>query len=133
MACCLVSSAAEAFWLPLPPLCSQATHSRPKTQDRRFHQHTLLPTFPPTICVKITQMTTARTSGSFAHTHSQSQWNALLFLEWDSQENRVEVSVLKIQEPGSSAGAKNSAVLLPSQSALLMEEREGNALLASVF
>lgn len=30
------------------------------------------------------------------------QWNALLFREWGSQENRVEVTVLKIQEPGSS-------------------------------
>lgn len=123
MECCLVSSVAEGHCLCQPLLCSVPC-SRPKHRAAAS-TNTLIPLG---MSVTITWVTTVYTSSS-SHTHSYiqtPQWNAFLFREWDSQENRVEVSVLKIQEPGSSTAvwAKNSTVLLLSQSVLLTKAQE---------
>lgn len=134
MECCLVSSVVEDHWLPLPRLCSPPHTLCQDTSSRAADAaptNTLIPSFPLGTCGNITWMTALYTS-SASHTP---HWNALLFRERDSRENRVEVSMLKIQEPGSSPAvwAKNSTVLLPSQSALLTKRRERTALPQLMF
>lgn len=97
-----------------PPLSCrsslQATCSRAKSTGP-FPPHSL-------ICRHITGTSAAPPENTFAPLHSRPP-----IYRMKRTENRVEVRVLKIQERGSSSSSlgKNSSVLLPPLSALLVQ------------
>lgn len=121
--------------MPLPLLCSQPGSLRPLAPGQSTgllasHQHTHPQFLPLGICVSITWMTTVHTSSSShtnAHLHMHRSGMPAYFESGTARggggKNRLEVSVLKIQKPGTftRAGQKNSTVLLPSQLVLLTE------------
>lgn len=136
MECCLVSSVAEDRCMPLPLLCSQPGSLRPLAPGQSTglfasHQHTHPQFLPLGIFVSITWMTTVHTSSSShtnAHLHMHRSGMPAYFESRTARgekKNRLEVSVLKIQKPGTFtwAGQKNSTVLLPSQLVLLTENQ----------